>query len=737
MQLLLELVINGLPTGRVVPVTKHGAKLMVPARSLLDVGIERDWPPESTVDLSKQAKAQAVYSASDQRLLLTVPAAWLPEQRIGKGRRTPRIEPDADFGALVNYDLYLTESKSGTFGSIRTEVRMFGKFGAVSNSGEYRQQTSRGGGHGQPYIRYDTTWTFVDDDAVLTYEVGDFVTRSLPWTSTVRMGGVQLSRDFSVRPDIVTYPTPFLSGSAAVPSALDLYVNGYRAASTTVEPGPFIVDEFPYVNGAGEAVMVTTDMQGRKVQLAIPFYVANTLLRPGLTDYAFSIGKLRRFYGSRSFSYHEWAGAASGRMGLTDFLTLEGTAEGARGHRLAGVGSVLRIGNLGVIDASASFSRQYGRDGRQLALGYQYTGRGFNLMARSVFRSDDFGDLSTYESSYRSLPERQIQAQSNVVLGEDYGNISAGYVETRREDDTFRLANLSYYKPLWGSSSLYVSVSRDLEQDATSAMAHLVLPFGQGNTAVTGVERTAQGATRTKASVSRAVPSRGGVGWNVGASLNSDERDRYQANLTWRTRFMQTSAGLYGTKDNQTFWGEATGSVVLMDGGAFFANRINDAFALVSTDGVADVPVHYENQEIGTTDGNGHLLIPSVPSYYGAKFTIDPLELPADTHIPIVERRAAVRNGSGRLLRFPVERSVSASLELLDGTGARLPPGTRIVDRQGNETWVGMDGSVYLQHLQPDNSLIATMPNGSNCVAEFSYEVTLQGAGHPDSVTCR
>lgn len=37
--------------------------------------------------------------------------------------------------------------------------------------------------------------------------------------------------------------------------------------------------------------MVTTDAVGRQVTTAVPFYISNILLKPGLFDYSLSLGK--------------------------------------------------------------------------------------------------------------------------------------------------------------------------------------------------------------------------------------------------------------------------------------------------------------------------------------------------------------------------------------------------------------------------------------------------------------
>ena len=94
------------------------------------------------------------------------------------------------------------------------------------------------------------------------------VSNALTWSSSVRVGGIRLSRNFAVRPDLITYPLLNLSGSAAVPSSVDLFINGYKASSTQINGGPYTLTNVPYISGAGEATIVTTDALGRRSPLA-------------------------------------------------------------------------------------------------------------------------------------------------------------------------------------------------------------------------------------------------------------------------------------------------------------------------------------------------------------------------------------------------------------------------------------------------------------------------------------
>ncbi|WP_256742673.1 hypothetical protein, partial [Cronobacter sakazakii] len=75
------------------------------------------------------------------------------------------------------------------------------------------------------------------------------------------------------------------------------------SGSTDLAPGPFTLTNLPYINGSGDAVLVTTDALGRQVSTTLPFYVASELLKPGLSDGSFSAGALRRNYGVKNFDY--------------------------------------------------------------------------------------------------------------------------------------------------------------------------------------------------------------------------------------------------------------------------------------------------------------------------------------------------------------------------------------------------------------------------------------------------
>lgn len=106
-----------------------------------------------------------------------------------------------------------------------------------------------------------------------------------------------------------------------------------------MNPGPFSITTTPFVNGAGEAVVVTTDALGRQVSTTLPFYVTGELLKKGYTDYAASFGVLRQRYGISNFDYSKLAYSGSLRYGLTDALTVGSHVEGGKSLTVGGLGA--------------------------------------------------------------------------------------------------------------------------------------------------------------------------------------------------------------------------------------------------------------------------------------------------------------------------------------------------------------------------------------------------------------
>jgi outer membrane usher protein len=73
------------------------------------------------------------------------------------------------------------------------------------------------------------------------------------------------------------------SGTATVPSTVDVFVNNSLVTSSQLPPGPFVIDRLPTMSGTGDVSVVVRDALGREQVVTQTFYSSTTLLAGGDT----------------------------------------------------------------------------------------------------------------------------------------------------------------------------------------------------------------------------------------------------------------------------------------------------------------------------------------------------------------------------------------------------------------------------------------------------------------------
>ncbi len=602
------------------------------------------------------------------------------------------------------------------------------------------------------YRRYDTTWQYDHQKSALSFLVGDVITGNKNyWGSSVRLGGLQIQRNFSTRPDLITYPLPQFRGQAALPSTVDLMINGQKANSTDVQSGPFILNNVPFINGKGEAVIVTTDAVGRQVTTAVPFYISNALLKPGLFDYSLSLGQVRENYGIKDFSYGRFAASADARYGVSDWFTAEGRTEFSDQIQLVGLGSVVKLANLGVFSGSASQSwadRTFNRassqnlKGNQYTAGYSYNQSRLGFSINHTQRDQNYYDLSRLQyTDLISVNSNKSTIANTYFATEKSGTFGVAYIQTKSNSIENKLMNLSWAPILpayMRGATISLSANRDFVEKDWSAAFQLSIPFSSRSysTVNSGYSWQSSG-DYGYVNFNKAVPLQGGFGVDLTHRFNENSDSFNQARLNYRNQYFNTDVGVSGASD-YNYWLGLSGSVVVMSKGMFASNRLGESFALIDTNKVADVPVSYENSLIGRSNRKGYIFVPSVTPYYAAKYSIDPIDLPSNYNATQVENRMAVKLGSGIVVKFPIRQSFAANVYLVKNDGEPVPVGAVVHRADYESSYVGMDGIAYLEDLNAENSIKVKLPDQTLC--EATFPVDLQKAQNQiaviKSVTC-
>ena len=476
--------------------------------------------------------------------------------------------------------------------------------------------------------------------------------------------------------------------------------------------GPFVIEEFPRISGAGEVTVVITDALGRVTQTTVPLYMDYQRLAPGLTDFSFEAGRLREGYGSGTDRYaHDWTGSASVRRGVTDSLTLEGHVEGGAGLGLGGLGAVWSpAARFGVFNVAFALG-EGDSDGSLRRAGYQWNNRRVGIDLQSERRSSglrDTGDLI----DPLALPSAP-RALDRISSWTQFSRGSLGYtwLRSRGSDDRIdRLHNLS-----WSQSFRDYSLSLSaFESDTTGYGVGFTfsMSLGRDRSFSMHANHSEGGDTDYVADLRHDAPYEGGWGWDVQAGRTGGDPSG-QASVSVRGDAGEALVGMDRVNGQTGVFGQAGGSLVWMGGHGFASRRIGDALVLVDTNGTPDVPVLVENRLYGKTNPDGFLLLPEARGWQRNRVAIDPDVLGFEYLVPEVEQFATPADGGGVRLRFDVRRQHPASVTLLDRDGRPLPPGTMAwVGKQ--EVLVAYDGQAWVEDLPPGASIVAEV-NGYRC----------------------
>lgn len=718
----LEVVLNEMPTGLMARFVSVAGKMHADADTLRNLGLR--WPgseqASGLIPLAGISGLHANYLARQQRIKILVPVDMLATPPNHFGYVQPKraiIDPATRApGLATNYDIFARHNDNSTSFSGWSEWRLFGTHGVLSNSMVSRYINHDLSPAQSSNTRLDTTWQLDFPDSMVTLSVGDSITGALPWTRPTRIGGLRLSRNFALQPYRVHTPLFSFMGSSVLPSTADLFINGVKQSSHDLAPGQFQIDSSPTLSGAGQAHVAVTDINGRVRLFNFSLYGAPELLQQGVSDWSIELGSMRENYAVDSFSYHDEALiSATGRYGLSHHFTLESHFEATDGLSMAGLGgNWLLGGRAGVLSLATAQSQHGSRNGKLVRAGYQWTSPGVSFGLNTSLRDKEFRDTASANSGQ---PPRRTHQVFLGIGGNQYGNLSLNFIQQEYEkNETWpwhdaprtRLINVGWSRQILHGAMLSLSVNRNLDsKDGNSLFAHLSIPLDRFSSAAMSARHSKNHHSMTMEAKRTVQTDTGGWGWRAQSTVGDSAATR--AEVTHLGQYGQWTAGASRHKHSDTTaYGSASGSVILMDGHMRAMRHTDDAFALVSTNGIADVPVKLENRLVGHTDDHGVLLLNRLNAWQHNKLSIDTLELPADMYVERTEVQAVPATRSGTLVRFNIRRMLSVKLVLKDSGGNVLPPGSTVQVHNApshaaaasttHQTVVGFDGMVYLRN---------------------------------------
>ena len=613
---------------------------------------------------------------------------------------TPETSPP---GFFTNYQLYATQTQTKDSFSGILDLTGFNNLGSLTTGVALNKDGSE-----TSVIRTSSYYQKDLPDKMQSFVVGDTVNSDGNWSRAANFFGIRWSKNFQTQPGYIYTPNPIISGSAALPSVVDVYVNNQKTFSQKVNPGPFDITHLPVPgSGAGQVSLIIKDILGNEQVITKNFYQSPLLLAKGENDFSLESGLLRKNYGIKNNDYKD--GFVSGTFvhGVTDTISARGRLELQTDRQAAGGDVAFTLGNFALFQATvASSNDDIKGTGNQYGLYIENIGQ---ILKTSVGVKRFDKDFSQFASSSNEIKPK---TRTNVIVSFPTflvnNSINIGYVgQTNWDADPFKNAYIGtgFALPYGANISFTYNKRIDTSNNCGSA-AVLTFPLGDYNTRA---EHTVDpsGQKLNTYTVSTNLPAGPGMGWNL---YNEDLKDNVKANVIVNSNVAQYS-GEINVKQGVTTGKRIStnGSVGFLDGETFASRNINgSSFAMVKTGGLKDIKIYNQNNMVAISDNDGTATFPIRP-YEKTKIEIKDNEIPLEASAEVLEMYPVAFARSGVMVKFPIKITKNALVKIYLVDDSPIPAGATVnlVNRKDNFI-AGRNGEVYLTDLSEKNQVTVT-----------------------------
>jgi len=656
-------------------------------------GISPDSKPVKIVDgvhwypLKRYLDGRMTFDWCRQQLDIQPPMAALPLSRFDLSRQSsartlPRM-PGVTLGLNLSSD-FLEHGQAQPAGTAKLAV--FGPLGYASSSWL---------GSPAGLLRLNSSYIVDQPGRLQRLQLGDAITEADGFTTPVRYGGVQFGTDFGLQPQFIPYPVGQLSGSAALPSTLELYQNGQLRSSRQIPAGRFELTDVPLINGNGNLQLVVRNALGQRVVVTQPVYGSSQRLRGGLSAYSFEAGFLRVDYATRQDRYSQQFFAFDDRYGVSDATTVGARVESTGAQHTLAENMVTAWPGIGEFSLSANASLVGGRGlGGALGLGFQRSASVFSFGGSVRFASPDYAELGRESGDLK----RQVQAFVGASLPYR-ASLNLAYSEqSLRSSGRIALRVVSFNMPIMRRGYLSLSWSKPTGGSSFFSL-NFTQSFGGNLSGSIGLGHDDQNGFSEQASVQRTTAGVLGTSWRAlaerGAVAGVDAAVQHTASIGSAGAEVSTLGGINDLRLN------ASAGMAWFGGTPLFTRNLDQSFALVAVPGVSGARIYHENQLVGRTDGDGQLLVPDLLPYQATHLSVAPQDLPLDRPLLDAARTVAVPPGGSRV-NFKLASGRHLSLRLRATDGVHIPAGAMIeLDGRADALPVGYGGVIYLDVSSP------------------------------------
>ncbi|MBI4689747.1 MAG: fimbrial biogenesis outer membrane usher protein [Nitrospirae bacterium] len=610
-----------------------------------------------------------------------------------------------DNSAFVNYGMDLGAKDDFDFNSLNIPSEVGIRLGEYLIFSNFSYNMERGGN--DKFIRLFSNITRDDTKSMIRYIAGDFNASTGELGGGATLGGISISKNYSLNPYFLRYPGIDLSGLLYTTSDVELWADGRIVSKQRLSPGSFEFENVPLTAGIGEAEIVIRDAFGKEQRIVVPFYFSSLLLKKGFHEYSYNAGFLRGDFGNKNFDYEKPSFLMTHRYGLTDRFTAGIRAEANPDVLSSGVSSHFVIEKVGIFDAALAYSLNH-TNGRAYSLGYSFNTKSRGLNLRLTIRGYSKGYSNLTLTPDGDKPRTEILSSagySDAVLG----SLTLFYASSDNYlSEDSRKFTIRYTRKLYRDLSLEINASNTQSNETENAVFVTFRYIFGNNTIGSLTSDFSSGEAGINMNIQKTPEDQRGIGYNLYYENKGHTSDIYDTELTYAGRYGIYS-GKYRISDSEdTSNLKVSGSIAMVNGSLHLGQPISDSFAVVRVGDLKDISIYCGNTLTARTDGRGEAFIPRIQSYNANKIFVNEKDMPLSYTMGSFTKHIFPMYRSGSYIEFKPEKmqAVTGNIFILDA-GEKKPAEfwsliVNVKDSQISSPIVN-NGEFYLENIPSGN----------------------------------
>lgn len=721
------------------------------------LSVDTDKLPEASkgrcIALSQIDSAGYNVDFGEQRLTLTLPQIYMRQN--ARGSTSPERWDRGVTAGFIDYNIngyqYTAKDQSGQ----QKSQSVYAGLNIGLNLGAWRlRQRSSLNWDSENGSETEAMQTYIQRDidrfrAQLT--LGDtFSDGELFDSMSIR--GLQIATDDRMLPDSMVGYAPAVRGIAATNARVTVRQRGYIIYETTVSPGAFEINDLNPGSNNGDLEVTVTEADGRESHFMVPFSSVARSLRPGMSRYTASIGKVRDL----QYGYAPYIAQATWQRGLSNAITGYFGITTSESYRAIQLGGVLAT-SYGAFGADVTQAKtdlgSSQSSGQSIRLSYNKilvdTGTDITLSAYRYSTKGYFG-LNDALSAIDQVKEEddisaddiyRLRSRSELIVNQRVTDIDSFFVSGSRQDywnndehDTQFQAGYTRSWD-WGTSSVSASRTQDtFGQSENRVMLSLSVPFGgtaKRNHLTTSLNYSANGTSSAQTSINGVAGKNDQVSYGLTAGYERHKTNEPQSSLAANAQYSTSFGSLNSSISRSTTYQQTSagiqGSVVAHPAGLTFGQSLGDSIAIIDAPGATGAEVLSTHNL--SLDGHGQAVVPYLSPYRRNELALDPKNLSDDVELESTSQEVVPRSGAVVMVKY---NTLSGRAVLINGRkqdGSPLPFGASVRGEDGRTVGIVGQGGQIFARLEKDQGVLKIGSlNDSSGQCSLTYDLSSQAS---------